>query len=252
MKTNYILKNQFVIIFMINLMFVNCEKINSEDDLIEFELLNKELSSLNNDSLFYGRRYNNENEILLASNILKYRLTNKTNKRLLFIINSEDLFRQRLIDFNIHDSLNNLKSLSHPLVNFNELSIPYLNFERDQDSIKTSHYLRLGIKEKHIKDYISYVNHSFILNLGESKSFQSLITLPILREQNSLTHTNPLYFKNLENGDRLFLTYEMNFNDYKDVLQDWQIEELRKNNVEFFEGTLTSNSVPIKLINLKY
>ncbi|MDP2159722.1 MAG: hypothetical protein Q8K02_04525 [Flavobacterium sp.] len=249
MKKNQVKHLTVCIIYLSILFFVSCKKINNKTE-VKFELLNSKIITIQNDSIQYLRRYSDEKEKSLSLNILKYKITNTSSKKLLFVINFDELNEDNFY-FQIVDSVSLLKTPNNPLVNFTDVSVPYLTFKMYQDSIKKSNYLNMGIKYKNIEKYHKYISYSFILNPNESKTLQSLLSLPIVEELNLLTHSSPYYFKNLENGDRLFLTYEMNFSDYKDVLQDWQIEELKKNNVEFFEGRLTSNSVPIKLINLK-
>ncbi|MDP2159403.1 MAG: hypothetical protein Q8K02_02895 [Flavobacterium sp.] len=244
------LKIKFFQLFVICILFVNCKK--NENVNVQFELLNEELFSLGKDSNYiYRKVYMGAKERAIALNILKYKLTNKSNKRLLFIIDSENLLINESFNFEIMDSLKTLKIRSDPFINFTDESVSYLSFKMYQDSLRKANYINLGVKERDLEKYLNYVNHSFVLNPNESKTLQSFITLPIVRELNLMTFTYPLYFRNINEGDRFFLTYKMNFSDYKDALQDWQIEELRNNKIEFFEGTLTSNSVPIKLINLK-
>lgn len=232
--------------FLIFFLFVNCQN-NKEVD-VKLEILNNEILSVNIDSVDLKSKYSNNEERILALNILKYRLTNNSNKKLLFIIDFEYLNVDNSFYFNVVDSVNLKKSLVMPLVNFTDEAVPYLNLLNYQDSIKTSNYLKLGIKKGNLEKYLKYINYSFVLNPKESKTFQSFISLPIIDELNLTTASYPVYYKNLVDGDRLFLTYNMNFSDYKNILQEWQIEELQKNNIEFFEGTIISNSVSIKLI----
>lgn len=232
--------------FLIFFLFVNCQN-NKEVD-VKLEILNNEILSVNIDSVDLKSKYSNNEERILALNILKYRLTNNSNKKLLFIIDFEYLNVDNSFYFNVVDSFNLKKSLVMPLVNFTDEAVPYLNLLNYQDSIKTSNYLKLGIKKGNLEKYLKYINYSFVLNPKESKTFQSFTSLPIIDELNLTTASYPVYYKNLVDGDRLFLTYNMNFSDYKNILQEWQIEELKKNNIEFFEGTIISNSVNIKLI----
>ncbi len=242
----YPLLNIFFTISFIFILAVSCQ--SSEKTDVNFELLNREIHALYIDSIDYKRKYADEKERLMALNILKYRITNNSDKKLLFIIDSEKINEDADFCFKITDSIHLTKIPSNPLVNFTDDAVPYLNFMNYQDSVKKADYLKLGIKEKYIEKYRKFMNHSFVLNPKESKTLQSFVKLPIIEELNISTASAPVYFKNICEGDRLFLTYHLRFSDYKDVLKRWQIEELEKNGIIFFEGTIISNSVPIKII----
>ncbi|WP_333694369.1 hypothetical protein [Flavobacterium sp.] len=244
--TKNITFNKIINFFLIFFLFVNCQ--SDKDADVKLEILNNEILSINIDSVDLKRKYSNNEERILALNILKYRLTNNSNKKLLFIIDFENLNVDNSFYFNVVDSVNLKKSLVMPIVNFTDEAVPYLNLLNYQDSIKTSNYLKLGIKKGNLEKYLKYINYSFVLNPKESKTIESFISMPIIDELNLTTASYPVYYENLVDGDRLFLTYNMNFSDYKNILQKWQIDELQENNIEFFEGTIISNSLPIKVL----
>lgn len=94
----------------------------------------------------------------------------------------------------------------------------------------------------------SYIDNSFVLHPGETKTFKVLVSLPIVLETDPvLLHGGGATFYNLKDGYTFQVFYKCRANELKDSLPNYLKEELAENEIEIYDGTLYSNPAVLKL-----
>lgn len=245
------------IYYLINLLFVliSCKGKNIENE-VKLEILNKEIyfnnDYINNSST--NQVYKNNFDRKKATNILTWKLTNYSNKNYLFIINDDDFFEDPFLSYNYNHieitDINNIKR------NGGNSDISWIQDKPKigslfdcveyNDSIRKSNYQLKGVKLKNYDLQLDYIKNSFILHPNESKTFKSIIRLPILKEIEPKTLSSQIVVNSISEKDKLNLIYEWDSIKIIKGLQDYQIKELRENKVEIFNGILKSNKVQLQ------
>ena len=105
-------------------------------------------------------------------------------------------------------------------------------------------YMQLSDNERIA--YSLYENNSFVLNPNETRTIFYPITLPIVNEIEPSITEGANYFPNLKEGYDFNFIYEAYSKNIYNDLPKFVKEELVKNNIEIFDGTVYSNSVKLK------
>ena len=123
---------------------------------------------------------------------------------------------------------------------------PMPNFVKTRDSITHNRAIELGINNYLYPEEM--LNKSFVLYPNQSKTFQTLLYLPILKDNNKLNEfVNYLLFD--KNEDYQFnLIYTSLGYMPEHPMPKYIEDDLKRNRVEVFHGTLKSNKIPIKFI----
>ncbi len=138
------------------------------------------------------------------------------------------------------------KTVSGVLSNFTEYPVGLNNKEDYEYDLRQTKYKSIGIAKSEEKAYNLYEQHSLILGINETKTLYFSLTLPIIEETNWKILQNPVRYDKLEEGWNFKIVYQaLADNIYKD-LPGFVKEELKKNNVEIFNGMVYSNSVKLK------
>lgn len=243
----YLKKILFILLLLFSL--TSCK----EEGEVKLELKNKEVyfASTCNGS---GYRYRSDTLRQKAQNIIAYTFTNTTDKKLLFVFDKEALYPAVKIESNekgyagflISNNIK-IKPFSMPLVTFSKTNSPdFINYILYRDSVRENKYKEMGINSQNFETVDNYLNNSFVVAPNESKTFKTILRLPIIREIRAETGTPPLYFTDLKEGDEFKLFYSCNANSLKKILPQYIREELKKNEIEIFDGELTANIVKLR------
>jgi hypothetical protein len=250
------MKNYKLLIVTFFVVFVSCNKKVILNKGVELTILNNELNCVYLDSNNIENinfNYKKEDKIK-AKNIVTYIITNKTKKRLFFPkglnfipfsgtdIDSLDPYPLEDFCFMITNSNSNRK------VKDRYKKYPMPIFAKTRDSLINNKAIELGIKNYLYSEEM--LNNSFILYPNQSKTFQTLLYLPILNEQNNLESDvgNYLIFDKSENY-QFSLIYTCLGYMPEHPMPKYIEDDLKRNKVEVFHGTLKSNKVPIKILN---
>lgn len=258
--------------FLLLLFFFSCSNENKKPTL---ELINEEVFFTDIEDTIDNLNYLNSEQKAKSTNLITFKLSNPTNKKFLFCFNKDEfnfLFYKQLelspkpdMYFLINDSISTLKAYM-PFITFDSISFEMLRnseeflFEtsRYNDSIKRVKYSLLGvdvenmdIPDKYIESYIrievidNYIKNSIILNPKETKTFNILLNLPIIKELNLKTGERPVYIKEIDINNKFQLLYNSNARYLISVLPEYLLKELEENNIEIFDGTLYSNEISL-------
>jgi len=251
-----------LMLIVVFLLSCSSNQLNNND--ISLELITKEVHFVDIDSRMselVRYDYTNEEKIL-AKNIISYRLTNNSKKKLLFAFNPENVIRFHPIDnqdtissystgsiiYSITDE-NNQQVFSGGGVNhrISEYLNEFFDCRTSLDSLNKLKFNQLHPKVD-FQEYQTFLAKSFVLNPNESKTFKFLIYLPIIEELHN-PYDNAYEYKILrpEKQYEFKLLYFQDSLKVKRLLEDYEKIDLKNNNNEIFHGSLTSNAVQLIL-----
>src|SRR5690606_2052504 len=163
----------------------------------------------------------------------------------LFLLRDIDLIDIESIQLNIKEEgkfkNGNYSSISPAFTDDCQISV--LEHEQKLREEKAYKMDKLGIGYSDYSGiYKKYLKQQAIINPGESREFTALLPLPfIISEQ-----TSAYYYTFYPNLNYTFsLDYSVNIQDLLEALPDRDEEDLKRNNIEIFEGKLTSNEVKL-------
>ena len=247
---------KLIYLFILSVSLFSCKNENGKNNAVKLEILNKELYFNNKyvKNHSSNQSYKNNEDRQKATNILTWKLTNSSSQNYLFIINEDDFFEDPFFgyDYN-HIEITNkdnkkrnggtsniLWSEDNSNVGSMFNCLPY------NDSIRKLNYELKGGKLKDYKIQSDYVKNSFVLHPNESKIFKSIISLPILKEVTPKTYSSQIIVSSILEGDKFNIIYEWDSIKINKSLQKYQIQELKDNNINIFNGILRSNKVLLK------
>ena len=239
---------------------VHLEILNSEVHYVAIDstdLLASEIANFTN-----IRGYTKE-ERLKACNVLTFKLTNNSNKKYYFVLdtNEMDFFQSRsefLKKGQPKDSISirRMCYLIDDITSIDKMITTCYNselkFQNDSLNIYITKYMQ--IEGKINRDNYQYfadeasVNHSFVIYPGEYKIFRKKLFLPIdlEKDKNHFLSFSALILSPQYQYD-FSLAISANKKDIWKSLHDYQRKEIEDNGYEIFDGTILSNKVPLKL-----
>lgn len=231
-------------------LFVSCNKQSQEKE-------GEVTLTLLNDSVTYiiPREWENEinhwyeNDAVKDSayNVIRYKLTNNTNKKLLFLIRDIDLSDIYGIQLNIKEDgklKNGNNSLIHPsFSDADSCTVCVMEYELKLWHKKAYKMDKLGIKYSDASQvYERYLKQQVIISPGESREFAVLLPLPFIAYGHSYAY-NYTFYPNL--NYTFSLDYSIEMKDLKETLPKREKDDLKRNNIEIFDGKITSNEVKL-------
>jgi hypothetical protein len=260
-------------IAMVCILFCSCQKNKKNIDVqmkdaITLELITKEMYFVAIDSNLLtqkrGYEFNepkkyNDIERVKAENIVTYKITNHSQQKYCFSIDTNSFQYFTNLDMNVNSCKNDSISIrrmcyfvddkiNHEIKVQSVLITPPENGA--MTSFKQEYYNILGnFNKSRIVDleYLLTTENLIFINPGEYKIFKAKLSLPIdLEKQNSFSsnfHTLLLDPKANYNF-RLGIYSKRNF--ITENLPKYKQKEIKDNGYEIFDGFITSNSVPLK------
>jgi hypothetical protein len=208
---------------------------------LELEIITKEINSLkikseNYDNLMtnvdsiYSERFNK------AKTIIVYKLKNYSSKTYFFNIEAFEKKLSELNSIKIDKAYLNIIDSKENIIKVNKsISSRFLSSEE----------IRFELMNYDFKYY--HKNRNFIIHPNETLYFEWFIVLPFgtIIEQ-------PVSFVNLDPNKKYEVELQMtsyNSNEAQKYLSRTELETIRENGYEIFDGTITSkNRIPIKFI----
>lgn len=240
-------------ILILALLFNQCSK---PVDVIQFELLNKELyfspifSSKKGGVEFLYEDYISNGDKNKSQNTLRYKLTNNLPYKILFIPNSDELTYihtkkddgfQSLLGYSILDSSKqDIERLFSPSIPKDEAV--YLKYIK-KDSLE---FVNDSIEYRSIYDRKMFKDFTF-LEPNETVTYEFNFNLPIVKESNNPAilgpDVHPLY---LENEYYFQLHYVQNRIQLEKELPRKIFKYLRDNNIEIVDLSFHSEIIKLK------
>jgi hypothetical protein len=235
------------LLVLIFLVFVSsCKKGN-----VSFELLNKEVVSkhIQLDSLefsYHNKKFNNEKELYEFTNQVEFKVTNNSENKYLFYLNSLKLNEIYNLDIIIEDENKKVINKSTPLIdgsyNCKIGSLLELDFYNKNEKEKLLQKIGCNIKS----NILEYYDEKIIISPNETHVFQTTISLPFVIEDNEENLRRPIYFKLDPSKKYTFkLKYKLKENLEK-ILSKEILKNLKDNNIEIFKGEIETQKIPIK------
>jgi len=230
-----------VLLLIITVFTVSCKNSTQPKGKVQFTILN--------DSLFYYAKgdslqrewyLNCPDSICDAKsvNVIRYRVTNTTDKNYLLFLKEIDLIQLQGINFSItypnNDTIRGANHLVHPVFT-DDCQLCEMNLLVKNEDVKNDKYNHLGVlndKER----YDNYFRQAVIVRAGESWDFTALLSLPFAKEN---------YTFRLPEAADLKFAVELNYdkNLINKVLLKTEKDNLKRNNIEVFNGKIISNKV---------
>jgi len=233
-------------------LFTLCSCLKNKDAVIK----------LNNDVVYFvDMPLDNKNMRSYASDsvrnksltVVSYTLSNPTNKKLLFVIDTKDFFSyygeplaRGILGFTIKDKNGSIVKDSPSITDFIDSSNDryHAKIVLHEQELKWQRNALLGTSPQ----LDSYIDNSFVLHPGETKTFKAIVSLPIVLETDSiLLHGGAAAFYNLKDGYTFQVFYKCKANELKESLPNYLKEELAENEIEIYDGILYSNPAVLKL-----
>lgn len=228
------------------LIFISC-KSTIKQESVDINILNSEINSLNKKDLNYNFSYNIK-EKSIAKNTIKFELLNNTNKKQLIIFDpySEPL---KNLNLQIKDKYKHEKKCYSIIVDITDNQQgDYLDCHFLMEESELQKYENSGSSD--IFTYVDYLKNSYILQPGEKRLFQLDVYLPLVSDgTNNYDGTGIVTCKNIVEGDSFNLKYSLDVRKYQNSLPKWELDELKRQKIEFYADTIFSNPVPIKIHN---
>lgn len=199
------------------------------------------------------RRYVNE-ERQRSETIMNYTLKNTTDKKLLFVFDKKELAPSLGISpdtsfygymgFTIADHTDKIRKfwVISPLWAENG---DLQGCELYQLQKMQNFYLKQGIESKDAQLIDDFINNSIVLYPGETRTFKTILSLPLIWEIDRRTETPLLRYYDLKETDNFQLFYFCKAAEMKSRLPKYLKDELDRNEIEIFDGKL--EAAPIKL-----
>ncbi|GGB70217.1 hypothetical protein GCM10007424_07700 [Flavobacterium suaedae] len=229
----------FVIFFSIVMAFSSCV---TKKEGVKLTVLNNEL--------YYTKSSKPDGtKQKSTTNLIKYKISNHTNKKLLFF--ARDLNLSNIVGIKTFIKSGDKRISGHnKSISFHISDSCYFHTLNTMTDVLLDKNLKLKTLGYSVTEYIEkYHSQTFIINPHESWTFEALLTLPVIVEGNMYLDILP-YEVDLDPSrvNKLLLEYEVPSLTIK-CLSKNELEELRKNGVEVYLGKLISNEVLLKPVD---
>jgi hypothetical protein len=238
------------------IILITCFKFDSfqTQKQLEIDLVNKEVYFIDLDSEI--EQYQDEKQKELSYNLIELKLRNVSGKKMLLFINPNkiDFYSLGFYPDNLKyiehghliESEGKSKRVTNVLIDFSKHP-EGLEFKEDHEyNLRQMKYKSMGLRKSEKAVYELYENYSLVLGINETKTFYFALHLPIIEEFNPNLLQYPVRYDKLEESfDFKFVYQALADNIYKD-LPRFVKDEIKKNDIEIFNGTVYSNSVKLK------
>jgi hypothetical protein len=252
---------KYFIISFLFFILCGCENFNKNKIAVDFaddlklELLNEEVYYLNFDSIYNNelKATYNDGQREKSINRIDFRITNLSKKNYVLFLDYNSI--QEFGGYYKPDSKSDL-NLVYSKLNFliesesdNFVNKDSNGFNYNDCQIKNIEQKSKCLFEKYGQSKFQLYNENLIvLHPNETRTFRSVISLPILvDDENSLLGEYKTFFLNSKLGYKFRLAISQDKNVLlNQLLEKSQIQEIATNNQEVFDGILISNAVSLK------
>ncbi len=229
MKCKYILTSSIF-------FFLSCQKNDSQvHESLSLMVENKTI--VIKDTLSYNHRMDKEEYIENHGCVIKYKLVNNTDKKILFLFNPNK----------INYELINSKGDNVPFTGGGNPSFGTTNRRECDfinDSITITHYNNLGYRKDSAWIYRSaYIQDNYhLIHPKEVLFFESYITLPVIFGDGGWYHQ----YHNFKNSEKYFfkISFLSKISDIEELTEGLS-KTVKNNDYELYNNLLESDTIPI-------
>jgi hypothetical protein len=236
---------QSVILILITILFLSCSKKAEHTGQVSLSVLNDSIYYYAlGDSLYEegNRSYTDSTQKAKSYNVIKYRLTNDTDKKLMFFMKDIELVNIYGLYINIThngDTIPGENILGHPAM-MDDCGICELKAIHKKNMDEYDLFKTLGVEYTENQEYYKkYLNQTVVIAPGESWDFSSILSLPIVIDGKYI-------FRLPATADlRFTLNMYIDKNKILECITKNDSNNLKKNNIEIFDGKISSNIVKL-------
>ncbi|MFQ6603194.1 hypothetical protein [Flavobacterium sp. C3NV] len=238
------MKNNILIVLLFTLL-ISCKEGKLELKLINEEIVSKGFSVDTIESFYSHLTFYSEKEKYTFTNVVKFELSNPTNKKyLLFIkyLNLSDIYN---LDIVIEDEQGNVLEKNAPLIDpsysckLGSLLERHFNIEDEKEILLK----KMGYNLK--SESINFYDQGVVISSKESYIFLASLPLPFIVEDTEENLRRPIYFKlNPEKKYTFRLRYKLK-EDIEKIIPKDILSNYKKNNIEIFKGEIETQRIPI-------
>jgi hypothetical protein len=238
------MKKNLIIVLLFTLL-TSCQKKKMELKLINKEIVSKDFSSDTIESFYNHSVFNNENQIYNYTNIVKFELSNPTDKKYLFFIKNFSLSDIYNLDILIEDEKGNVSEKNAPLIDpsYSCKLVSLMEQDFDVKYEKKTILKKMGYNIK--SSNVNYYDQGVIISSGENYIFLSSLSLPFVVEDRVENLRRPIYFElNPEKKYTFRLKYKLK-DDIEKIIPKDILCNYKENDIEIFKGEIISQKIPI-------
>lgn len=229
------MKNNILIALLFTLL-TSCQEKKIELKLVNKEVVSKGFSIDKMDTFYNHPIFNSENEKYLFTNIVKFKLSNQTDKKYVLFIKSLNLSDIYNLDIIIEDENGNLFEKNVPLIDPTYSCKLGSLIEQDFyiQNEKEQLLKKIGYNTK--SEFLNFYGQDIVLSPNENYIFQTSLSLPFVTEDKDENLTRPIFFK--LNPDKKYtfrLKYKLKDDIEKNIPKDILLN-YKENNIEIFKG----------------
>lgn len=238
------MKKVILIILFVSIL-VSCQERTLELKLINKEILSKGLSIDTMDTFYDHCKFNDENEKYLFTNVVKFQLSNNTDKKYLLYI--KDLKLSDIYNFEIliEDEKGSLLQKNQPLIDpsysckLGSLLEQDFYKQREKESLLRKNGYNLKNEE------LNFQNQEVVISPQESYIFHVTLSLPFVVEDSDENLRRPIYYKlNPKKKYTFQLRYRLK-DDMAKIIPKEILANYEENNIEIFKGEIKTQKIPI-------
>jgi hypothetical protein len=238
------MKNNILVVLLFTLL-ASCQERKLELNLINKEVLSKGFSIDTIEAFYNHEMFNSEKEKYFFTNVVKFELSNPTDKKYLLFIKNLNLSDLYNLDIIIEDEQGNVLEKNAPLIDpsynckLGSLLEQHFNIEDEKEILlkKMGYNLKSGS--------MNFYDQGVVISPKENYIFLASFPLPFVVEDTEENLRRPIYFKlNPENKYTFRLKYKLK-DDIEKILPKDILSNYKENNVEIFKGEIESQKIPI-------
>jgi hypothetical protein len=238
------MKKNILIILLFTLL-ASCQEKKMVLKLINKEIVSKDFSTDTLASFYNHSVFNNEKEKYAFTNIIKFELSNPTDKKYLFFIKNLNLSDIYNLDIIIEDENGNVLKKSAPLIdpsyNCKLGSLIEQNFYIQNE--KELLFKKMGYNLK--SGNFNFYDQEVVVFPEENHIFLTSLPLPFIVEDKEENLRSPVYLRlNPEKKYTFRLRYKLK-EDIEKILPKDILSNYKENNIEIFKGEIETQKIPV-------
>lgn len=234
-----------ILIVLLFILLVSCQEKKLELKLINKEIVSKGFSLDTIESFYNHSMFNSKKEKYNFTNVIKFELSNPTDKKYLFFIKNFNLSEIYNLDIVIEDEQGNLLEKNSPLIDpsysckLGSLIEQYFNIENEKEILLK----KMGYNLK--SENVNFYDQGMVISPKENYIFLTSLPLPFVIEDTEENLRSPIYFKlNPKKKYTFRLKYKLKDNIEKIIPKDI-LSNYWENKIEIFKGEIKTQKIPI-------
>ncbi len=238
------MKNNILIVLLFALL-VSCQERKLELKLINNNIASKGFSLDTIESFYNHSVFNSKNEKYLFTNVVKFELSNPTNKKYLLFVKNFNLSEIYNLDIIIEDEKGNSFMKNEPLIDPSYTCKFGSLIEQDFNIVNAKRILLKKMGYNLRVENINFYDQATVISPEENYIFLTSLSLPFVVEDKEENLRRPVYFKlNPEKKYTFRLKYKLK-DDIEKIIPKDILSNYKENNIEIFKGEIESQKIPI-------